>query len=105
MTETNAGIYLIVQFNWPDKPSNDMAKKARALHDAVQGAGWVREAVAGYGGLGSGPSSIWVFWLENYAALEKLLRDKADPIQQVYVAFFAEMKDLNESLREEVLFL
>jgi hypothetical protein len=99
------GIYLIVQFNWPANITKELAGKARALHDVLHGEhGWIRDTVAASGGLGSGPSSLWIFWLQNYAALDRLLHSD-DPISQAYVAFFSEMVDVSESVREQVAFI
>lgn len=99
------GIYLIVEFDWPQPFTQDVGKKARHLHDIVQNQTWVREMVAGSGGLGEGPSSIWVFWLENYAALDRLLRDRSDEVSQAYIDFFNAMPRVVDKIREEVVFL
>jgi hypothetical protein len=68
MSSNQAGVYLISDFDWPRPMTADQPKKARQLHDLVQNQSWIKEVVATGGGLGSGPSSIWIFWLENYAA-------------------------------------
>ena len=100
------GVYLIVRFNWPANVTAEMAHKARALHDAVVAQKtWIREAVAASNGVGSGPSSIWVLWLEDYAALDRLLKDREDPVAKAYDAFFSTMLDVDSSVREEVAFL
>ena len=98
------GIYLIVQFNWPTPIEPEHAQAARALHDAVTEADWITEAVAASGGLGGTQSSIWVFHLENYTALDRLFRNYEDPVHQAYAACFHNMIDLTEVIREEVLF-
>jgi len=61
--------------------------------------------VAASNGVGAGPSSIWVLWLESYASLDRLLKDSGDPVAQAYSAFFSEMVDVRSSVREEVAFL
>jgi hypothetical protein len=105
MTE-KIGVYLIVEFNWPGNMTTEHAKKARAFHDVVVAQdGWIREAVAAANGVGAGPSSIWVLWLESYASLDRLLKDASDPVAQAYTAFFSEMVDVRSSLREQVAFL
>jgi len=103
--QKHPGIYLIVEFDWPSPLNAEEGKKARHLHDVLQNKTWIRETVAGSGGLGEGPSSIWVFWLENYAALDRLLRDKSDEVSQAYMDFFSAMPKVVDKIREEVMFL
>lgn len=103
--QSTPGIYLIVEFDWPDVVERELARQAHALHTAVQQQSWIREIVAASGGVGAGPSSIWVFWLANYAALDRLLRDQADPIGQAYRAVFSQMPRVQEKIREEVVFM
>lgn len=105
MKNLSPGIYLFVEFDWPRPFEGGYGRKARSLHDAVQNKSWIKEVVAGSGGLGSGPSSNWVFWLENYAALDRLLRDQGDEVCQAYTGFFSEMPVVVERIREEVIFL
>ena len=100
-----AGIYLIVEFDWPAQFERQHGTDARQLHDAVQNQSWIKEVVAGSGGLGKGPSAIWIFWLENYAALDRLLRSPTDPVSEAYLTFFRQMPNVIEKIREEVLFL
>lgn len=99
------GLYLIVDFDWPRPFQPEHGPLARQLHEAVQGQTWIKEAVAASGGLGSGPSSLWIFWLENYAALDRLLRAKDDAISQAYTTFMSEMVNVSERVRDEVIFL
>lgn len=99
-----AGIYLFVEFEWAKPFQAEFGVKARALHTAVQEAGWIREVATASGGVGGGASSVWVFWLENYAALDRLLRSQEDAIGQAYRAFFAEMVMVTERVREEIQF-
>lgn len=98
------GIYLIVDFNWPRPITKEVAEKARTLHRVVQGRSWIREAVAASGGIGGKASSIWVFWLEGYGALERLLNDPADEVGQSYNAFFSSMAGVRDKVRGEVIF-
>jgi len=100
-----AGIYLIIEFNWPEEFTQEQGKMARQLHDVVQGQTWIKEVVAASGGIGEGPSSVWVFWLENYAALDILLEERDNEICKAYLNFFSEMPLVNEKVRGEVLFL
>ena len=105
MSEQNSpGIYLIVEFDWPHPFDPEMGKKASRLHQVIQNQNWIRETVAGSGGLGEGPGSIWIFWLENYAALDRLLRDKSDEVSKAYVEFFSAMPKVTDKIREEVAF-
>ncbi len=99
------GIYLIVEFDWPKQIDSELAQKAHLLHKLTQDASWIREAIAGSGGLGGELGSIWVFWLENYAALDRLFQADADPISQAYRAFFNQMSRVHDRIREKVRFL
>jgi hypothetical protein len=104
MSQT-AGIYMMIDFDWPQPFEQAHAKLARRLHEMVQGKTWIRESVAASGGLGGTEDSSWVFWLENYAALDKLLRDENDEVAQAYKSFFSAMPVVTEKIREEVQFL
>ena len=105
MSNSQVGIYLIVEFEWPRPFSQEHAQNARKLHDLVQDKDWIREVVAGSGGIGEGPGHIWIFWLPDYAALDRLFHDQADPISQTYNAFFSQMPVVKDKIREEVAFL
>lgn len=105
MSIPQVGIYLIVEFEWPRPFSQEDAKNARALHDIVQEQDWIKEVVAASGGLGDGPPSIWIFWLPDYAALDRLLRRLDDPVSRAYQTFFGAMPVVKDKIREEVAFL
>ena len=105
MSNPKAGIYLIMEFEWPRPFTQDHAKNARALHDIVQGQDWIKEVGAASGGLGDGPPSIWIFWLPDYAALDRLLRSQEDPVGRAYATFFSQMPVVKDKIREEVAFL
>lgn len=98
------GIYLIVEFDWPRPFTPEQGKMAGQLHRVVQDKSWIKETVAASGGIGGGPSSVWIFWLENYAALDKLMNDRDDEVSQAYTQFFLEMPLVQEKIRGEVLF-
>lgn len=100
-----AGIYLVTEFDWPANITKEIAGYAASLHQLTQNETWIRETVAASGGVGGDLSSIWVFWLENYAALDRLLRDHDDPISQTYAAFFGAMAAVRDKIREEVIFM
>lgn len=99
------GIYFIVDFDWPQPLQEEHGRNARNLHDMVQDRSWIREVAAASGGIGVGRSSTWIFWLEGYAALERLLRDEADEVGRAYRAFFGDMARVEDKVREEVVFL
>lgn len=99
------GLYLVVEFDWPRPFQPGHGKFARQLHDSVQGQTWIKEVVAASGGLGSGPASLWIFWLENYAAFDRLLRGKEEAVSQAYTTFFSEMVNVSERVRDEVIFI
>jgi hypothetical protein len=104
MESYQPGIYLIVEFDWPQPFDPEHGKLARALHDVVQDKDWIRESVSASGGVGGRRSSVWVFWLENYAALDRLLKDRDDPVSKAYLAFFPKMAAIEDWVREEVYF-
>lgn len=104
-TPSQPGIYVIIEFDWPQPFNPDHGRLAHKLHDVVEGKTWIREAVAASHGLGSGPSSIWVFWLEGYAALERLLRTPDDEVCKAYTEFFSLMPVVQQKIREAVVFL
>ena len=105
MESHQPGIYLIIEFDWPRTFEEEHGKLARALHDIVQDKNWIREAAAASGGIGGRRSSLWVFWLESYAALDRLFKDRNDPVSQAYAAFFSKMAAVEDWVREEVVFL
>ena len=105
MSDHSPGIYLIVEFDWPTPFEQEHGKKARKLHDLVQTADWVQESVAASGGIGAGQSSIWIFRLANYAALDTLLRDFENEVCKAYIDFFSVMPVVTEKIREEVIFV
>lgn len=103
--QKSPGIYLIVEFDWPSPMRPELIQRAKDLHQLVQNKSWIQEVVAASGGLGAGPSSIWVFRLENYATLDRLLHDRSDEVSQAYVGFFSEVANVRDKIREEILFL
>ena len=104
MADHNTGIYLIVEFDWPKPFEKDHGKLARELHDAVQDRDWIRESVAASGGIGGNRSSLWIFWLESYASLDRLFNDREDPVSRAYLGFFSQMAAVEDYVREEVYF-
>ena len=103
--QISPGVYLIVEFDWPSPMRPELVQRAKDLHQEVQNQMWIQEVVAASGGLGMGPSSIWIFRLENYAALDRLLRDRSDEISRMYVGFFSEMANVRDKVREEIFFM
>ena len=98
-------IYLLVQFNWPRPLEPGHGQMAKALHETLQGQKWIKEVVAASGGVGGDASSLWIFKLPNYAALDRLFHDEGDPVAAAYQNFFSEMVDVQDMVREEVVFL
>lgn len=105
MSSDKPGIYLIIEFNWPQPFNLVDGPKARKLHDTIQSSTWIKEMVAASGGLGAGPSSLWIFWLQNYAALDKLFKAREDEVAKAYHDFFSNMPLVIERIRDEVAFL
>jgi hypothetical protein len=104
MSERDSAIYLIVEFNWPHKVTKEMGQKAKLLHELTQKSDWIEEALAGSGGVGGKQSSLWVFEVANYAALDRLLGDRKDALSQAFSGFFLDMEDVQDKIREKVLF-
>jgi hypothetical protein len=102
--QMSPGIYLIVEFNWPRPFQPELAQKARHLHEIVQPQTSIQEIISASGGLGADPSSIWIFRLENYAALDRLLADRLDEVSQAYAGFFSQMANVTDKIREAVVF-
>lgn len=103
-----SSIFLIVEFNWPSETTPEMYKGAGDLHKTVIAAGWIKEVLAGFGGIGPGRASIWVFKMASYADLDKLVNSyKTDQneVSKSYSAFFDMMEDVEEKIREEVVFV
>ena len=98
------GIYLIVDFDWPKPFKPQYGQFAVELHSAVQNQDWITEVLSASGGLGRGRSSVWVFWLENYAALDRLFSVQEDLVSAAYRAFFTSMENVDDKVREEVRF-
>jgi hypothetical protein len=96
---------LIVEFDWPNPVEKEVAQKAAHLHTVLQGQSWIQEVVAASGGLGGEHGSLWIFRLENYAALDRLFHDRSDEISQAYMGFFSKMSQVKDKIREEVIFL
>ena len=96
-------IYLIVLFNFPKPFLSEYGEKAKALHQALLDQVWIEEVFAASGGIGGGPSSMWVFKMDGYASLDRLFAG-SDPVSKAYVDFFRTMEDVQDMVREEVLF-
>jgi hypothetical protein len=98
-----SGIYLVVQFSFPKPFQAEYGAKAKALHQALEGQDWVEGVFAASGGIGAGPSSMWVFKLSDFSALDRLFGGE-DPVSEAYVDFFTAMDDVQDFVREEVIF-
>lgn len=97
--------YFINWFDWPSTISEEMAKDAKELHRLVIEADWIEETIAASGGVGGELSSIWVFKLNGYGDLERLLHDYNDPICKQYHKFFNQMARMETMIRDKVIFL
>ena len=104
MNESEKSIFLIVEFNWPMPPSKEAADAAKVLHTEVSKSDWISSTLAGSGGLGGVQSSIWIFELANYAALDRLLTYD-DSVSIAYKTFFSTVKDVKDYIKEKVIFL
>ena len=95
---------MIIDFDWPKAFKPEHGELAPALHKATQNKSWIREVMAASGGIGGKQSSIWIFWLENYGALDRLLAEREEPVAIAYRAFFSAMESVEDKVREEVRF-
>lgn len=86
--------YLLVAFDWPQLFKPEYGRLAKELHNPVEGQSWTREILAVSDGLGGGQSAIWVFWLENYSALDNFLGYQNEPVAEAYRAFFSVMESV-----------
>ena len=103
-----SSIFLIVEFNWPSETTPEMYSAAGDLHKTVVAAGWIEEILAGFGGIGPGRASIWVFKMSSYGDLDKIANSyKTDQneVSKSYSKFFEMMEDVEEKIREEVIFV
>lgn len=82
--QTSRGIYLIVEFDWPNPVETEVAQKAAQLHKMVQNQSWIREVVA---------------------ALDRLFHVRSNEVSQAYMGFFSGMPHVKDKIREEVIFL
>ena len=108
MSNPRPNKYLIVEFDWPKVEKPEMYKAAGNLHRALEEADWIEEVFAGFGGIGAGKSSIWVFKIAKYANLDEL-NDSYNPdqneVSKAYSEFFKMMINVEEKIREEALFV
>lgn len=104
-SQSTPAIYLIIEFAWPQPFEPAHGRAAFDLHQAITQADWVEESVAASGGIGGDLPSLWVFKLASYSQLDRLLRHKDDPVAQAYRAFFSQMAQVRDRVREEVLFI
>ena len=107
LPQESPGIYFIVNFDWPDDFSPDIAQTAKKLHvlTSENPPNWIHEVVAASGGIGGDEGSVWIFWLPNYSSLDKLFHDQNEEISRTYRKFFSSMKKVRDSVRDKVQFL
>ena len=108
MSITNTpGLFLIVEFDWPKEITPQLFKASSHLHEVVTQSDWIDEKVAGYGGLRIDFQCIWIFRVNDFVALEKLLNlpeDEQDDVAKAYANFFDNMIKVKETIRQEVIF-
>ncbi|MHA2502060.1 MAG: hypothetical protein ACXAE3_04265 [Candidatus Kariarchaeaceae archaeon] len=107
-TTDHLSIYLIIEFNWPQEITPEMAAASAQLHREVVEADWVDETLAGYGGIGDGKACIWILKFSDYSALNAMLNPKfteKNGVTEAYSKFFGMMIDISTRVKHEVLFL
>ncbi len=100
---TLPGIYLIIEFDWPQPFEDEFGQLAADLHRSIQEHDWIEEVFTASGGVGGDLSSMWVFWLQDYAGLDRLFKDRSHPVSLAYNDFFSQMSGVHERIREEVI--
>ena len=101
---TQPGIMLIIEFDWPEEITKELATLVRKFHDLVVEADWIEEKVAASGELGGDYGSIWIFRLDNYGGLDEFLHGKNE-ITKSFIEWSNQMADMHLSVKEEVQFL
>ena len=96
-------IYLIVNFNFPKPFKPEYGELVSILHQLLDADDWIEDVLTASGGIGGGPPSIWVFKLMDYASLDRLFRG-GEAILKAYFEFFRVMDDVEDIIREEVIF-
>ena len=93
--------YLIIEFDWPDSPTPEHRKTVLTFRQAA-GLADFEEILAASGGIGAGPSSLWIFRIESYATIDRLRAP--GNLGKAYRDFGAAMCNVSERIREEVEF-
>jgi len=65
----------------------------------------MEESLPGSRGMGGNQSSIWIFELTNYAALDCLLGMRENPVSQANMSFYSEILDVEDYVKEQTIFL
>ncbi|MHA2249323.1 MAG: hypothetical protein ACXAD7_03125 [Candidatus Kariarchaeaceae archaeon] len=103
--KVKSAIFFIVEFDWPGEQTQEMYKAAADLHQIVVESDWIDEVLAGFGGIGGKRASIWIFKLDTYGLLDKLLKHEDNAVSKAYRKFFGMMRRIDDQVREEVVFL
>ena len=78
------------------------------MHETVRKNDWIDDPVVAYGGVGNGLPCMWIFSLESYAFLDKLLhptKNEHNDVAIAYSNFFNQMKTVKSKIKHEVQFL
>ena len=101
-----AGIFLIVEFDWPSPIKPSLYQAAASLHNTLEKSDWMREILGGFGGIGAQYQSIWIFKFSKFADIDILLDDSSEREEvKAYSAFFNNMKNVKTTIRQEVTFM
>ncbi|MHA2336610.1 MAG: hypothetical protein ACXACX_04870, partial [Candidatus Hodarchaeales archaeon] len=101
-------IFLIVEFRWPEKITEEIGKASANLHKKIQENDWIDDPVVAYGGVSRGLPCIWIFKVKEYGELDKLLhptKSLNNDVSQAYSNFFKDMVNVRVKIKHEVQFL
>jgi len=105
-SSSSPGIFLIVEFDWPNPTPPAMYQAAASIHRSLKQSIWMQEVLGGFGGIGSNYQSIWIFKFANFADIDILLNNTSDRAEvKVYSSFFDNMKNVKTIIKQEVTFI
>jgi len=97
-------LYLIIEFDWPEPITKELASTVRNFHDIIKSEDWIQATVAASGGIGGDYSSLWVFEIQNYATLDKFFHG-TNPVTENFPKWADLMTKMKISVKEKVKFL
>ena len=96
--------YLIIEFDWPETITKELATSVRKFHDLIELEDWINEEIAASGGIGGEFSSIWIFNIGPYAGLDKFFHGD-NPIAEHFPKWADFMAKMRISVKQKVHFV